>query len=94
VSEISNGKVTTSHGCTVIATSAVVLATNSPINKNLLVHPRQSAQRSYVIGFKVPPSTSIKDVQFWDTNEPYHYVRLASHAGGFTPGYKSIVLMY
>ena len=36
------------------AKDAVVLATNSPINKNLALHPRQHPGRSYVLGFEVP----------------------------------------
>ena len=36
------------------AKDAVVLATGSPINHNLALHPRQHPSRSYVLGFEVP----------------------------------------
>ena len=48
------GQVKTKDGHTVVAKDAVVLATNSPINKNLALHPRQHPGRSYVLGFEVP----------------------------------------
>ena len=31
-----------------------MLATGSPINHNLALHPRQHPSRSYVLGFEVP----------------------------------------
>jgi len=46
--------VTTIDGYTVKAKDAVVLATGSPINHNLALHPRQHPSRSYVLGFEVP----------------------------------------
>jgi len=36
------------------AQGAVVLATNSPLNHNLLVHARQEASRTYVVCLKLP----------------------------------------
>ena len=45
---------TTIDGYTVKAKDAVVLATGSPINHNLALHPRQHPSRSYVLGFEVP----------------------------------------
>lgn len=47
-------RVRTNTGHTVSARH-VVLASNSPINHNLLVHARQHADRSYVVGLRVPP---------------------------------------
>ncbi|GBG82654.1 hypothetical protein CBR_g35020 [Chara braunii] len=66
--------VTTSDGFTVAA-KAVVLATNSPINHNVAIHARQTAYRTYAIGLEVPKG-SVRRAQFWDTAQPYHYVRL------------------
>lgn len=74
----TNGKVETMEGPTVIASEAVVLATLTPINRNLAVHTRQECQRSYVVALEIPKD-SIKEAQFWDTQEPYHYVRTASN---------------
>ncbi|MCO5612682.1 hypothetical protein L7F22_066951 [Adiantum nelumboides] len=74
VSKNEARKVTTQDGVTVTAES-VVLATHSPLNHNLAIHARQEAQRTYVLGFKVKKG-SVKKAQWWDTNEPYHYVRI------------------
>jgi glycine/D-amino acid oxidase-like deaminating enzyme len=46
--------VTTLEGHHVKARDAVVVATNSPIDHNLAIHARQSADRSYVVGLKIP----------------------------------------
>ncbi|PNH06546.1 putative Rieske 2Fe-2S iron-sulfur protein yhfW [Tetrabaena socialis] len=48
------GTVATSMGASVSPRRAVVYATNSPINRNVAVHARQEANRTYMIGLKVP----------------------------------------
>jgi glycine/D-amino acid oxidase-like deaminating enzyme len=50
---IEGNHVKTVDGHTVKA-KAVVMATNSPLNHNLLIHSRQEATHSYVVGLKVP----------------------------------------
>lgn len=47
-------QVRTDKGHTIKPRQATVYATNSPINRNLAVHARQEANRTYMIGFKVP----------------------------------------
>ncbi|KAI5079297.1 hypothetical protein GOP47_0004776 [Adiantum capillus-veneris] len=79
VSKNEAHKVTTEDGVTVTAES-VVLATLSPLNHNLAIHARQEAQRTYVLGFKVKKG-SVKKAQWWDTNEPYHYIRIEEREG-------------
>lgn len=74
VSKNESHKVTTQDGVIVTA-QAVVLATLSPLNHNLAIHARQEAQRTYVLGFKVKKG-SVKKAQWWDTNTPYHYIRI------------------
>ncbi|KAH7301018.1 hypothetical protein KP509_23G008300 [Ceratopteris richardii] len=73
VTKNEDHKVTTEDGINVTA-DAVVLATNSPLNHNLAIHARQEAQRTYVIGFRIQKG-AVKKAQWWDTNDPYHYVR-------------------
>ncbi|CAI5986733.1 unnamed protein product [Closterium sp. NIES-65] len=63
-----------------VQAGAVVLATNSPINHNLLVHARQPADRSYVVGLHLPKG-SVKRANWWDTASPYHYVRVEEQEG-------------
>lgn len=55
--------------------AAIVVATNSPVNDRVAIHTRQRPYRTYVIGAAVPVGT-IPKVLYWDTADPYHYVRL------------------
>jgi glycine/D-amino acid oxidase-like deaminating enzyme/nitrite reductase/ring-hydroxylating ferredoxin subunit len=84
VTEITGGHpaiVRTAAG-SVIATDAVVVATNTPINDRVAIHTKQAAYRTYAIAMNVV-SGSVPRALFWDTADPYHYVRLMSgHAGG------------
>ncbi len=67
-------RITTSDGH-VIQADNVVVATNSPVNDWVILHTKQSAYRTYVIGAHVPRG-SIPRGLYWDTADPYHYVRL------------------
>ncbi len=71
--------VTTSTGNRVTA-GAVVVATNTPINDVLVIHTKQAAYRTYVGGLRIP-SGSVARGLYWDTLDPFHYVRLHSEAG-------------
>jgi glycine/D-amino acid oxidase-like deaminating enzyme/nitrite reductase/ring-hydroxylating ferredoxin subunit len=64
----------TSDGCTVYA-GALVIATNTPIRELVSVHLKQAPYRSYVIGAEVAAG-AVPDALYWDTADPYHYVRL------------------
>jgi glycine/D-amino acid oxidase-like deaminating enzyme/nitrite reductase/ring-hydroxylating ferredoxin subunit len=67
-------KVTTSDGHTILA-DKVVVATNTPVNDWLILHTKQAAYRTFVVAFEVP-SGSIPRGLYWDTPDPYHYIRL------------------
>lgn len=67
-------KIRSYSGATVTATS-VVVATNSPFNDFVTIHTKQAAYISYVLGFLVPKG-SVTKALYWDTEHPYHYVRL------------------
>lgn len=58
-----------------VACDAIVVATNTPVNDRLVIHTKQAAYRTYVIGVAVPAG-SVPKVLYWDTADPYHYVRL------------------
>ena len=68
-------QVKTSEKHTVTA-GAVVFATNSPVNDWVTMHTKQAAYRTYVIAVRVPRGSVPKGL-YWDTENPYHYVRLA-----------------
>lgn len=60
-----------------ISCKSIVVATNTPINDMLAIHTKQAAYRTYVMGFKIPKN-SIKKALYWDTLDPYHYIRVES----------------
>ena len=75
--EIKGGKsakIKTQNGITISA-EAVVVATNTPVNDWVKMHTKQAAYRTYVIGVRVP-ADSIPKALYWDTEDPFHYVRL------------------
>lgn len=59
----------------VVAASAIVVATNTPVNDLVVVHTKQAPYMTYVIGVRVPRD-SVPLMLLWDTSDPYHYVRL------------------
>jgi nitrite reductase/ring-hydroxylating ferredoxin subunit len=59
-----------------ITASALVVATNSPVNNRVTIHTKQAPYRSYAIGLEIPRGV-VPAALYWDTAEPYHYVRLA-----------------
>ncbi len=75
--------VTTADGKTITA-DAVIVATNSPVNDWLILHSKQAAYRTYVIGCRVPRG-AIPRALYWDTPDPYHYIRLQD-APSSSPG--------
>ncbi len=77
VDKIQHGppaRVHTREGATVSAGS-VVVATNSPFNDLVTIHTKQAAYLTYALGFAVPRG-AIHKALYWDTQTPYHYVRL------------------
>jgi len=66
--------VTTEIGKTIRAKHAVV-ATNSPINDRVALHSKQAPYRTYAMALRLPRG-DLPDALYWDTLEPYHYVRL------------------
>lgn len=67
-------KVTTADG-RVITADRIVVATNSPVNDWVILHTKQAAYRTYVIAARIPRE-SVPRGLYWDTADPYHYVRL------------------
>jgi glycine/D-amino acid oxidase-like deaminating enzyme/nitrite reductase/ring-hydroxylating ferredoxin subunit len=68
--------VQTSNGYTVTA-DALVIATNTPVNDIVTIHTKQAPYSTYVIGARIPPG-SVTRALYWDTLDPYHYVRIQS----------------
>ncbi len=60
----------------VIRAASIAVATNAPINDNVAIYTRQAPYRTYVIGMRIPKG-SVRRALYWDTQDPYHYVRTA-----------------
>jgi nitrite reductase/ring-hydroxylating ferredoxin subunit len=73
-------RVTTAGGPTVTA-SAVVVATGSPFEAGLALHAKLAAYNTYAVALDVPPGT-VPHALYWDTEDPYHYVRVRPGTAG------------
>lgn len=65
----------------VVSCKSIVVATNTPINDLVAIHTKQAPYRTYVVGFKVPVGSIPKGL-YWDTIDPYHYIRLEKSMSG------------
>jgi len=63
-----------------VSAGAVVVATNTPVNDWVAIHTKQAAYRTFVIGVPVAQG-SVPRALYWDTPDPYHYVRVEGEAG-------------
>lgn len=72
--------VATKNGGKVLC-QAIVVATNTPINDLFAIHTKQAPYRTYAMAFRIPKQSVVKAL-YWDTLDPYHYVRLQSDAIG------------
>jgi hypothetical protein len=71
--------VTTEGGKEIRATN-VIVASNSPVNVQMPIHTKQAPYRTYAIAAKIQRN-GMQDALYWDTHDPYHYVRLHPLSG-------------
>jgi glycine/D-amino acid oxidase-like deaminating enzyme/nitrite reductase/ring-hydroxylating ferredoxin subunit len=64
-----------------IRARSIVVATNTPVNDLAVIHTKQAAYQTYVTAASVPRG-SVTRALYWDTADPYHYVRLETQAAG------------
>jgi glycine/D-amino acid oxidase-like deaminating enzyme/nitrite reductase/ring-hydroxylating ferredoxin subunit len=76
-----NGAVTVKTTRGLIRAGHAVVATNSSIVDRVALHSKTSPYRTYVIGFAIDRG-ALEDALYWDTEEPYHYVRLQPRDNG------------
>jgi glycine/D-amino acid oxidase-like deaminating enzyme/nitrite reductase/ring-hydroxylating ferredoxin subunit len=72
--EEKDGVVVKTDRGTVRATD-VVFATNSPIGGSATIHTKQAPYRTYALAATIQRG-SLADALYWDTLDPYHYVRV------------------
>ena len=73
-------EVKTANG-SVVSAKFVVVASNTPFNDRVAMHTKQAAYRTYVIGVAVSTGT-IPKALYWDTEDPFHYVRVVTLSDG------------
>lgn len=55
----------------------LVVTTNTPITNVVTLHTKQAAYMTYAIAAEIPVGSVYKAL-YWDTDDPYHYVRIHS----------------
>lgn len=63
-------------GAHCIRAQSLVVTTNTPINDLLRIHTKQAPYQTYAMALRLPPE-SVWMALYWDTEDPYHYVRIA-----------------
>lgn len=87
VKEIEEEPLKVHAGRHAIRCQHLVLATHTPLMgvtglvKALLFQTRLSLYTSYVVGAQIPAGT-IPEASFWDTSDPYYYLRIDRGPGG------------
>jgi glycine/D-amino acid oxidase-like deaminating enzyme/nitrite reductase/ring-hydroxylating ferredoxin subunit len=75
IEEKDDGAVIVSTGGGTISATAAVVASNSPIVDRFALHTKMAPYRTYAMAFSISRG-AIPDALYWDTLDPYHYVRL------------------
>jgi glycine/D-amino acid oxidase-like deaminating enzyme/nitrite reductase/ring-hydroxylating ferredoxin subunit len=70
-----NGGVTLRTERAVIRAGHAVVATNASIVDRVEPHTKTAPYRTYVVAFSLPRG-ALPDGLYWDTEDPYHYVRI------------------
>lgn len=75
-----DGIVTVKTARGVIRAKHAVVATNSSISDRFAIHTKTAPYRTYVMALKIARG-ALPDALYWDTEDPYHYVRLQPGPG-------------
>jgi Rieske Fe-S protein len=59
-----------------VGAASIVVATNTPINDRAVIHTKQAPYTTYVVGLEIARE-DLRPGLYWDTADPYHYVRVA-----------------
>ncbi len=76
----SNAFVETNRGFKVTCRN-IVVATNVPFNDRITLHTKMAAYRTYVLALEIDEER-LDHSLFWDTEDPYHYVRTCHDTDG------------
>jgi len=81
IAEDEDGVHLTVAGGHTVSASHVVVATNSPVHARFAYHTKQAPYRTYAMAFEIERG-QLADALYWDTADPYHYVRLTGGSDG------------
>ncbi len=70
-----------------VTASACVVATNSPVSNLFSLHSKMAPYRSYALSFPLKADV-IPDALYWDTEDPYHYVRINPDKDGLVSSHR------
>jgi glycine/D-amino acid oxidase-like deaminating enzyme/nitrite reductase/ring-hydroxylating ferredoxin subunit len=59
----------------IVRAGSIVVATNTPINDLMAIHTKQAPYTTFVVAIRLPVGT-VPAALYWDTADPYHYVRI------------------
>jgi glycine/D-amino acid oxidase-like deaminating enzyme/nitrite reductase/ring-hydroxylating ferredoxin subunit len=76
-----SGGVTVKTSRATITADKAVIATNSPIVDRFALHTKMAPYRTYAMAFAIKAG-ALPDALYWDTEDPYHYVRIQPGARG------------
>lgn len=62
-----------------VTSESIIVATCTPINNRFYIHTKQTPYRTYVIATPIPKGSVPKGL-YWDTADPYHYIRTQEHS--------------
>lgn len=68
----------TTHSGLKITSQSIIVATCTPVNNRFFIHTKQVPYRTYVIAASLPKDSVAKGL-YWDTADPYHYIRIQKH---------------
>ncbi|GAB2969635.1 FAD-dependent oxidoreductase [Hymenobacter coalescens] len=75
-----------------ISARHIVVATNTPFNDRVVMHTKQGPYRTYALVFRIPKN-SVTKALYWDTPDPYHYIRLQEvHAPAGAEAYDLLIV--
>lgn len=66
---------------TTVRADIIIVATNTPVFDLVAIHTKQAPYTTYVVGLQID-AASIPHGLYWDTADPFHYVRLAHTGAG------------
>jgi glycine/D-amino acid oxidase-like deaminating enzyme/nitrite reductase/ring-hydroxylating ferredoxin subunit len=78
VVKIESGSPCVAHtrGGPAVHAGAMVVATGSPFDSGVTLHTKMAAYNTYAVALEVPAGY-VPHALFWDTEDPYHFVRTA-----------------